>query len=61
MKRDRLIDVGVCILIALQSWLLLEVVSIRERMVKIETNMNWYNYNAKGFGFTHETTHEKPK
>ena len=48
MKRDRLIDIGVCILIALQSWLLLEVVSIRERMTKLEVNMNWYT--KKGFG-----------
>ncbi len=47
MKRERLIDVGVCVLIALQSWLLLEVVSIRERLVKIEVNMVWYG--NKGF------------
>jgi hypothetical protein len=43
MKRERLIDVGVAILIALQSWLLLEVVSIRERLIKLETNMVWYS------------------
>lgn len=47
MKRERLIDIGVCILIALQSWLLLEVVNIRERLVKIETSMSW---DRKSFG-----------
>ncbi len=48
MKRDKLMDIGVCILIALQSWLLLEVVNLRERMIKLEVNLIWYNKG--GFG-----------
>lgn len=42
MKKETIANAGLAIVIALQSWILLEIVSLRDRLTKVETKIEWW-------------------
>jgi len=41
MKREQFVSIGIGVVIALQSWILIEIVTLRDRVTRVETKLEY--------------------